>query len=138
MKRGNGYNLSCAVAFTAASGSIQRSFLSFVYRDNYWTVFTLRFIASVGSGNLAKFVSAPLFSMRSDLVRLNVHVIVLGECHLKRVLSSYADYYQTVRTHLSLKKDAPDGRPIQRSERGRVVELKRVGGLHHEYVRMAA
>ncbi len=73
----------------------------------------------MGSGNLAKFVSGPLFSMRSDLVRLNVHVIILGECHLKRVRSSYADYYQTVRTHLSLKKDAPDGRPIQRSQPNR-------------------
>ena len=42
------------------------------------------------------------------------HVIILGERHLKRGLSSYADYYHTVRPHLSLKKDAPDDRGIQR------------------------
>ena len=64
------------------------------------------------------------------------HVIVLGERHLKRMLSSYVDYYNG--THLSLFKDAPTGRPRQPKEQGRVVELARVGGLHHEYVRTAA
>ncbi len=66
------------------------------------------------------------------------HVIVLGPRHLKRIVSEYVNYYNGVRTHLSLYKDAPDRRPIQSPEQGRVVELKRVGGLHHEYVRMAA
>ncbi len=40
--------------------------------------------------------------------------------------------------HLSLEKDAPDRRAIQSPEQGKIVELPRVGGLHHEYVRMAA
>ncbi len=66
------------------------------------------------------------------------HMIILGELHLKRILASYDDYYHKVRTHLSLEKDAPNSRPIQSPEQGRVVELERVGGLHHEYVRMAA
>jgi len=66
------------------------------------------------------------------------HMIILGECHLKHILASYADYYHRARTHLSLDKDAPECRPIQPPEQGRVVPLKRVGGLHHEYVRMAA
>lgn len=66
------------------------------------------------------------------------HVIVLGERHLKRILSSYVDYYNGTRTHLSLYKDAPEGRSTQLPEQGRVVELKRVDGLHHQYVRMAA
>ena len=30
------------------------------------------------------------------------HVIVLGEAHLRRILKSYADYYNRVRTHRSL------------------------------------
>ncbi len=38
---------------------------------------------------------------------------------------------------LSLDKDAPIGRHIQLPAEGKVVELKRVGGLHHEYVRRA-
>ncbi len=66
------------------------------------------------------------------------HVIVLGERHLKRILNSYVDYYNKTRTHLSLDKDAPEARPIYPPGHGKVVELKRVGGLHQEYVRRAA
>ena len=66
------------------------------------------------------------------------HMIILGERHLQRILSSYLDYYHSARTHLSLEKDAPDGRVVQPIEKGRVVELKRVGGLHHLYARVAA
>ena len=66
------------------------------------------------------------------------HMIILGERHLKRVLASYADYYNRTRTHLSLEKDAPECRPIHPPVQGRVVELERVGCLHREYVRMAA
>ena len=66
------------------------------------------------------------------------HMIVLGERHLRRILRSYVDYYNETRTHLSLDKDAPEGRPIQPPDQGRVLEFKRVGGLHHEYVRRAA
>ena len=66
------------------------------------------------------------------------HMIILGERHLKRILSSYVDYYHSARTHLSLEKDSPDGRVVQPIEKGRVAELKRVGGLHHLYARMAA
>jgi hypothetical protein len=43
------------------------------------------------------------------------HVIVLGEAHLRRILKNYADYYNGVRTHRSLNKDAPVSRPVQRS-----------------------
>ena len=39
------------------------------------------------------------------------HVIVLGEAHLRRILKSYARYYNGVRTHRSLNKDAPDLSP---------------------------
>jgi putative transposase len=36
------------------------------------------------------------------------------------------------------RKDAPDGRPVERPEMGKVVQLPEVGGLHHRYVRRAA
>ncbi len=65
-------------------------------------------------------------------------MIILGERHLKRVLSSYVDYYHSAKTHLSREKEAPDGRVVQPIEKGSVVELKQVGGLHHLYARMAA
>lgn len=40
------------------------------------------------------------------------HIIVLGEAHLRRILKSYADYYNRVRTHRSLTKDALVSRPV--------------------------
>jgi putative transposase len=66
------------------------------------------------------------------------HVLVLGERHLRRILTHYCAYYHRARTHLALDKDAPDGRPIERPELGRVIHIPEVGGLHHRYVRRAA
>jgi transposase InsO family protein len=66
------------------------------------------------------------------------HMIVFGEASLRRTLSSYFSYYHETRPHLSLEKDAPEPRPIQRPELGPVVALPQVGGLHHRYERRAA
>ena len=66
------------------------------------------------------------------------HVVVLGERHLRRILTAYFAYYHRARTHLSLDKDAPHGRPIERPELGKVIPIREVGGLHHRYVRRAA
>jgi transposase InsO family protein len=66
------------------------------------------------------------------------HMIILGAGHLRRILLSYADYYNGTRTHLSLYNDAAEGRNAQLPERGRVTAIARVGGMHHEYVRKAA
>jgi transposase InsO family protein len=43
------------------------------------------------------------------------HAVVLSEAHLRRILRSYAAYYNQVRTHLSLSKDAPVARTVQQS-----------------------
>ena len=66
------------------------------------------------------------------------YVVVIGERHLLRILSTYVAYYNGVRTHLSLIKDAPEPRSVQSPSQGTVLELSRVGGLDHEYVRRAA
>jgi transposase InsO family protein len=66
------------------------------------------------------------------------HIVIFNERHLCRVLSSYVDYYQRTRTHLSLDKDCPDSRLIQPRRVGRVVAIPQVGGLHHRYERPAA
>jgi len=34
--------------------------------------------------------------------------MVSGEAHLHRMLKTYAAYYDEVRTHLALDRDAPD------------------------------
>ena len=68
------------------------------------------------------------------------HVIVIGERHLREILSKYVDYYNYngTRPHLSLSKDAPKPRTVKLPSQGRVVKVPRVGGLHHEYRRRAA
>jgi transposase InsO family protein len=60
------------------------------------------------------------------------HVVVISERHLRDILSKYMDYYNRTRTHLSLTKDGPEHRTVQRPSEGRVVEVPRVGGLHHD------
>jgi hypothetical protein len=62
------------------------------------------------------------------------HIVVFGEAHLRRILSAYGDYYNELRTHLSLDKDSPVHRPIQRL--GQVVARPILGGLHHRYCRI--
>jgi putative transposase len=58
------------------------------------------------------------------------HVLLLSERHLRNILTGYLEYYRRTRTHLSLTKDAPDGRPVERPELGKVVPIPEVGGLH--------
>ena len=62
------------------------------------------------------------------------HIIVLGEMHLRRVVKSYADYYNNVRTHRSLNKDAPVSRSVQRT--GVISSRAILLGLHHHYARV--
>lgn len=62
------------------------------------------------------------------------HLIIFGEAHLRRVLRAYAQYYNLTRTHLSLDKDTPMSRPVQRE--GRIRPTPYLGGLHHSYARI--
>ena len=61
------------------------------------------------------------------------HLIVFNAEHLRRILAKYAAYYNHMRTHISLAKDAPYTRPIERF--GDVVAHPILGGLHHRYAR---
>ena len=47
-------------------------------------------------------------------------LIVFNEASLRRHLKLFVEYYQQSRTHLSLEKDAPESRPVQSLEAGRV------------------
>jgi putative transposase len=48
------------------------------------------------SPNLNGFAERLIGSIRRECLD---HIIVLGEVHLRRILKSYADYYNGVRTH---------------------------------------
>jgi transposase InsO family protein len=62
------------------------------------------------------------------------HLIIFNEAHLCRALSAYATYYNAIRTHLALDKDAPLGRCTRRA--GPIRRVPHVGGLHHAFVRI--
>jgi transposase InsO family protein len=62
------------------------------------------------------------------------HIVVLSEAHLRRILQAYARYYNKIRTHRSLNKDAPVPRPVQQT--GSIKSHPILGGLHHHYVRV--
>jgi putative transposase len=66
------------------------------------------------------------------------HLVVLNETHPRRLLRDYLLYYHSARTHLSLAKDAPEPRRVERLDEGQIVETPMAGGLHHRYGRRAA
>ena len=62
------------------------------------------------------------------------HLIVFNAEHLRRILAKYTTYYNEVRTHVSLGKDAPYTRQIERF--GDIIVHPILGGLHHRYARI--
>ena len=68
------------------------------------------------------------------------NLIIVNERHLRLVLREYVAHYNHVRPHQALELWAPDDRRPRsppRSE-GQVVGRPILGGLHHEYERLAA
>ena len=61
-------------------------------------------------------------------------MLIFGETHLRQILTAYTSYYNQSRTHLSLHKNAPLGRAIQRY--GTIAAIPVMSGLHHRYVRI--
>ena len=78
-------------------------------------------------------VTKRLAAMGSNRRECLDHTVIFSETHLRRILATYAGYYNELRTHLSLGKDAPHHRPIQRL--GQLVAQPVLGGLHHQYCR---
>ena len=77
------------------------------------------------------YVERLIGSIRRECVD---HFIILDEAHLRRILRAYAGYYNEIRTHRSLNKDAPISRPVHRA--GSINSHPILGGLHHHYVRV--
>jgi putative transposase len=62
----------------------------------------------------------------------------LNELHLLRILRLYFHYYHEFRVHQALEMDCPESREVHSVDRGPVVEIPEIGGLHHHYERAAA
>ena len=96
---------------------------------------------------IMEVLAAPMLTMAEPLRREGHwsirrecfdYLLIFNERHLRRVLSSYEDYYHRTRTHLSLDtwivSIASDF-----SRDGRLRHLASAGrGLHHRYERIAA
>jgi len=66
------------------------------------------------------------------------HTLVLGERHLRRVLTEYVTYFNGDRPHQGIEQRAPaslgaTATPPQTRTGGRVVAVPVLGGLHHAY-----
>jgi len=66
------------------------------------------------------------------------HVLVLGERHLERTLREYVRHYNKERPHRGLSLQTPEPRPTLNRADGEIVRVDRLGGLVHEYHRVAA
>jgi transposase InsO family protein len=108
-------------------------------RDRIYGIFVTRRLRAMGIRDKPTAPASPwqngfaerlIGSIRRECVD---HMIVLGEAHLRRILKSYADYYNGIRTHRSLNKDAPVSRLVQRA--GVIRSRAILGGLHHHYGR---
>jgi len=66
------------------------------------------------------------------------HLMILDKNHLHSILRTSLAYNHGCRTHLSLNKDAPEGRVAESAEKGKIRGFPVIGGLHHVYTRKAA
>jgi putative transposase len=81
------------------------------------------------------YVERVIGSVRRECLN---HIIAINEASLRAILRSYFSYYHDSRCHLALNKDSPEPREIQCPNKGRIVAIPKVGGLHHRYERRAA
>lgn len=65
------------------------------------------------------------------------HMIVFSEDHLYRILRQYFRYYHESRCHMSLDDNSPEPRGVEGPEKGKVVAIPYLGGLHRRYARAA-
>jgi len=66
-------------------------------------------------------------------------MLITGERHLRLVLDQYVDHYNTHRPHRTLHQNPPAGRPYPPAAvtSMRVLRRDRLGGLIHEYTKVA-
>jgi len=110
-------------------------------------IFGTEFVDQVKAMGIKQVLSAPRSPWQRGYVERVIgtirrecldHMIVFNEAALYRHMTSFLAYYHESRTHLSLGKDTPEARVVQPPERGTIIAIPQVGGLHHRYERRAA
>jgi putative transposase len=66
------------------------------------------------------------------------HLLLFGERHLRRILGEYLRHYNQERPHRGLALETPEPGGARNRGDGGVVRIDRLGGLIHEYHRIAA
>ena len=95
-------------------------------------------LARALTGEKKLTVFAPTDAAFRKVPKATLNKLLRNRAQLRRVLHAYLVYYHSARTHLSLDKDAPEPRPVERPAGGRIVQTPLIGGLHHRYSRRAA
>ena len=73
-----------------------------------------------------------VLSVRDDALN---RTVIFNEEQLRDLLKQYVKYYNNDRCHLSVNRDSPNGREIQKKplKSAKIISLPRIGGLHHVY-----
>jgi putative transposase len=66
------------------------------------------------------------------------HLLIFGRRHLRWVLGEYLRHYNEERPHRGLSLETPEPGAARNRGDGAVVRVDRLGGLIHEYHRIAA
>ena len=66
------------------------------------------------------------------------HILVFGERHLGPILREYVRHYNQERPHRGLSLETPEPRSASNRTGREIVRVNRLGGLIHEYHRIAA
>ena len=65
------------------------------------------------------------------------HLLLLGERHLRRVVQEYVRYFNQLRPHQGIGQQRPVPTALVGTTRGPVQAVPILGGLHHDYQRVA-
>jgi putative transposase len=118
----------------------------FLIRDRD-SKFTMSFDA-VFAGADMRIIRTPIRAPRSNAIAERLigtlrrecldHLLIIGPRHLDVVLSEYVQHFNTHRPHRSLDQRPPTGGSLPHSDTTvRPLRRDRLGGLIHEYVRVA-
>ena len=64
------------------------------------------------------------------------HFLIINRNQVKNILAEYIAYYNTKRPHQGIDQHIPKERVLQ--EKGKILKMPILSGLHHHYYRRAA